>query len=205
MAHVIWQLTHFKHRIPVDMSEWYCFPNVISCASLSHLQQGSMWNYCMNDEVLKLGLARTAPIAGVLPDSRLYWRLYKRLHRAEVKAERKGRGLWKEDSQWERLSRTVRDNPFFRLVRRLFKRTWRDLWIQGRGRNRILLPSSSDWIKTWRQTTLKRTQMDHSQCQLMHQHKYYQEGHWMFTRLKNSPICHRWVLMSWVTDVLWRH
>lgn len=46
----------------------------------------------MNEEVLRLGLARTAPVAGVLPDSRLYWRLHRRLHRAEVKAERKGQG-----------------------------------------------------------------------------------------------------------------
>lgn len=77
----------------------------------------------MNEEVLRLGLARRAPVAGVLPDSRLYWRLHKRLHRAEVKAERKGRGLWKEDSKWERISEAVRDNALFRLIRRLFKRT----------------------------------------------------------------------------------
>uniref|UniRef100_A0A8C4E0J1 TNase-like domain-containing protein n=1 Tax=Dicentrarchus labrax TaxID=13489 RepID=A0A8C4E0J1_DICLA len=63
--------------------------------------------YCMNEEVLRLGLARTAPVVGVLPDSRLYWRLQKRLHRAEVKAERKGRGLWKEDSLWDRASKAV--------------------------------------------------------------------------------------------------
>eukprot|EP00064_Thunnus_orientalis_P010612 superscaffoldBa00001456_g10638 len=89
----------------------------------SSLQQGSMWSCCLNEEVLKLGLARTAAIVGVLPDSRLYWRLHKRLHRAEVKAERKGRGLWKEDSLWERASKAVRDNIIFRLMRRLFKRT----------------------------------------------------------------------------------
>ncbi|XP_070762528.1 protein C3orf33 homolog [Enoplosus armatus] len=85
--------------------------------------RGSMWSYCMNDEVLRLGLARTAPIVGVLPDSRLYWRLYKRLHRAEVKAERKGRGLWKQDSLWERVSKAVRDNTLVRLMGRIFKRT----------------------------------------------------------------------------------
>uniref|UniRef100_A0A3B4ZDY0 TNase-like domain-containing protein n=1 Tax=Stegastes partitus TaxID=144197 RepID=A0A3B4ZDY0_9TELE len=66
--------------------------------------------YCLNDEVLRLGLARTAPVTGVLPGSRLYWRLHKRLHKAEVKAERKGRGLWKEDSLWERTSKAIRDS-----------------------------------------------------------------------------------------------
>ncbi|AWO98852.1 putative protein C3orf33 -like isoform 2 [Scophthalmus maximus] len=84
--------------------------------------RGWMWSYCMNDEVLKLGLARTAPIA-VLPDSRFYWRLHKRLHRAEVKAERKGQGLWKKDSLWERASKATRDSALFRLMRRIFKRT----------------------------------------------------------------------------------
>lgn len=77
----------------------------------------------MNEEVLRLGLARTAPIVGLLPDSRFYWRLHKRLHRAEVRAERKGRGLWKQDSLWERASKAVSDSALFRLMRRIFKRT----------------------------------------------------------------------------------
>ncbi|XP_076002616.1 protein C3orf33 homolog isoform X2 [Genypterus blacodes] len=113
-----------RHLVP-EQRVWFKLisreDNILHCL-VSH-SRGSMWSYCMNDEVLKLGLARTAPVAGVLPNSRLYWRLHKRLHRAEVKAERKGRGIWKEDSLWERLSRTVRENPFFRLVKRLFKRT----------------------------------------------------------------------------------
>ncbi|KAF3692667.1 Protein C3orf33 Protein AC3-33 [Channa argus] len=83
----------------------------------------SMWSHCLNEEVLQLGLARSAPLSGVLPDSPLYWRLHKRLHRAEAKAERKGRGLWKEDGFWERASTAVRDNLLVRLMRRIFKRT----------------------------------------------------------------------------------
>lgn len=92
------------------------------CLPLS-LLQGSMWSYCVNEEVLRLGLARTAPVYGVLPDSRVYWRLHKRLHRAEVRAERKGRGLWKQDSLWERASMAVRDSVLMRLMRRIFRRT----------------------------------------------------------------------------------
>ncbi|XP_053177431.1 protein C3orf33 homolog [Scomber japonicus] len=88
--------------------------------------KGSLWSSCVNEEVLRLGLARTAPVAGVHPDSRLYWRLHKRLHRAEVKAEKKGRGLWKEDSLWERASKAVRDNMIFRMMRKFFKRTESD-------------------------------------------------------------------------------
>lgn len=95
--------------------------NTLHC--LVSQSKGSIWSYCLNEEVLRLGLARTAPLVGVLPDSRLYWRLHKRLHRAEVRAERKGRGLWRQDSLWERASRAVRDSALFRLMRRIFKRT----------------------------------------------------------------------------------
>ncbi|XP_034719055.1 protein C3orf33 homolog isoform X2 [Etheostoma cragini] len=85
--------------------------------------RGLMWSYCLSEKVLMLGLARTVPLVGVQHDSRLYWRLHKRLHRAEVKAEKKGRGLWKQDSLWERASKAVKDNPLFRLMRRIFKRS----------------------------------------------------------------------------------
>ncbi|XP_029922104.1 protein C3orf33 homolog isoform X2 [Myripristis murdjan] len=89
---------------------------------VSH-SKGSMWSSCINEEVLWLGLARTAPISGVPPDSHLYWRLHKRLLKAEGKAERKGRGLWKEDSLWQRASKAVGDNTVFRLMKRLFRRS----------------------------------------------------------------------------------
>uniref|UniRef100_A0A1A8NMG0 Chromosome 3 open reading frame 33 n=1 Tax=Nothobranchius rachovii TaxID=451742 RepID=A0A1A8NMG0_9TELE len=96
--------------------------NMLHCL-VSQSKQGPMWSFCTNEELLRLGLARTAPIAGVPPDSRLYWRLHRRLHRAEVKAERKGRGLWKEASLWERTSKALKDSPLFRLMRRIFQRT----------------------------------------------------------------------------------
>ncbi|KAM7399193.1 hypothetical protein PAMP_018479 [Pampus punctatissimus] len=99
--------------------------DILHCL-VSQSRQRLMWSCSINEEVLMLGLAHTAPITGVMPDSRLFWRLHKQLHRAEVKAERKGRGLWKEDSLWERASKSVRDNIIFRLMRRLFKRTESD-------------------------------------------------------------------------------
>lgn len=82
-----------------------------------------MWSHCLNEEVLKLGLARTAPIVGLLPGSRLYWRLHKRLHRAEVRAERKGRGLWKQDSLLERAWKAVSNSTLVALMKRIFKKT----------------------------------------------------------------------------------
>ncbi|KAM9732939.1 protein C3orf33 homolog [Menidia menidia] len=96
--------------------------DILHCL-VSQSKKGSIWSYYINEEVLKLGLARTAPIAGVLPGSRLYWRLHRRLHRAEVKAEKKGRGLWKEESLWEKTCIAVRDSALFRLMRKIFKRT----------------------------------------------------------------------------------
>ncbi|XP_061828107.1 protein C3orf33 homolog isoform X1 [Nerophis lumbriciformis] len=83
-------------------------------------KQGSAWSRSVNEEVLRLGLARRAPIPGLSPNSRLYWRLHKRLHRAEVKAEKKGHGLWKEENQWERAWKAMEDNAFIRLLRRFF-------------------------------------------------------------------------------------
>uniref|UniRef100_A0A3B3UG66 TNase-like domain-containing protein n=1 Tax=Poecilia latipinna TaxID=48699 RepID=A0A3B3UG66_9TELE len=94
---------------------------------LPSVQQGSMWSYCMNEELLRLGLARRAPIAGLPPGSPLYWRLHRRLHRAEVKAEKKGRGLWKKEGLWERAAKALKDNPLLRLMGRIFRRTRTDL------------------------------------------------------------------------------
>uniref|UniRef100_A0A3Q2FLH3 TNase-like domain-containing protein n=1 Tax=Cyprinodon variegatus TaxID=28743 RepID=A0A3Q2FLH3_CYPVA len=79
--------------------------------------------YCMNEELLRLGLARRTTITGVPLGSPLYWRLHKRLHRAEVKAEKKGLGLWKKESLWERASIALKGNPLLRLMRRIFRRT----------------------------------------------------------------------------------
>uniref|UniRef100_A0A674N721 Chromosome 3 open reading frame 33 n=1 Tax=Takifugu rubripes TaxID=31033 RepID=A0A674N721_TAKRU len=85
--------------------------------------QGSVWGRCVNEELLWLGLARTTPVVGVRTDSRIYWHLHKRLHRAEVKAERKGRGLWQRDSTWERVSRAILDSSVIRMMRRIFQKT----------------------------------------------------------------------------------
>ncbi|XP_061638758.1 protein C3orf33 homolog isoform X2 [Phyllopteryx taeniolatus] len=84
---------------------------------------GSSWGRSVNEEALYLGLARRAPVAGLSQHSRLYWRLHQRLHRAEVKAEKRRLGLWREDSQWERAVKAVRDSALFRLLCRLFGRT----------------------------------------------------------------------------------
>ncbi|CAN9510952.1 unnamed protein product [Ophioblennius macclurei] len=86
-------------------------------------RQGALWSCCVNEEVLRQGLARTAPLSGVLPGSPLHWRLHKRLHKAEAKAEKKGQGLWREDSLLERTSKAFSASSVFSLIKRIFKRT----------------------------------------------------------------------------------
>lgn len=74
---------------------------------------------------MKDGLARTSPLVGLDPQSRIYWRLYKRLLRAESRAEKKGKGLWKEESHWERAADVLRNNMLIKSIKKLFK------WASG--------------------------------------------------------------------------
>ncbi|KAF7698794.1 hypothetical protein HF521_003536 [Silurus meridionalis] len=60
--------------------------------------QGFLFNTCVNEEILRSGLGRTAPLHGLDPRSSLYWRLHSRLLKCELRAEKKGRGLWKQES-----------------------------------------------------------------------------------------------------------
>ncbi|CAM4584146.1 unnamed protein product [Leuciscus chuanchicus] len=92
---------------------------------LVSVNRGSLFNTCVNEELLRRGLARTSPLVGLDPHSGISWSLYKRLMRAERKAEKKGKGLWKEDSRWERVSDVLRNNMLLVSVKKLFKWTSR--------------------------------------------------------------------------------
>ncbi|XP_048120307.1 protein C3orf33 homolog isoform X1 [Alosa alosa] len=81
--------------------------------------QGFLLGTSLNEQVLQQGLARSTPILGLDHRSRVYWRLHKRLLKAELKAERKGRGLWREDDLRERVSAVVRENIVVKGVKRL--------------------------------------------------------------------------------------
>uniref|UniRef100_A0A8C6YRV3 Chromosome 3 open reading frame 33 n=1 Tax=Nothoprocta perdicaria TaxID=30464 RepID=A0A8C6YRV3_NOTPE len=62
------------------------------------VNKGRFLSTCLNEEILRQGLGRTARIEGLRHDSRLYWKLHKRLLRAELKAAKKNKGIWKEES-----------------------------------------------------------------------------------------------------------
>ncbi|XP_055030361.2 protein C3orf33 homolog isoform X1 [Misgurnus anguillicaudatus] len=88
---------------------------------LVSVNRGSFFNTCVNEELLKDGLARTSPLVGLDPQSRIYWKLYKRLMRVESRAEKKGKGLWKEESRWERAANVLKNNMLIKSIKKLFK------------------------------------------------------------------------------------
>ncbi|KAG9338743.1 hypothetical protein JZ751_025412 [Albula glossodonta] len=90
---------------------------------LVSVSRGLVFNTCVNEELLRLGLGKTVPLLGLHHHSRLYWRLHKRLLKAEVRAEKKGRGLWKGKSLRERASESIASNVIVRFFKKLFKRT----------------------------------------------------------------------------------
>ncbi|XP_029441647.1 protein C3orf33 homolog [Rhinatrema bivittatum] len=62
------------------------------------LNRGRLFSVCLNEEILREGLGRAIGMEGLRPDSKRHWKLQRRLLRAELRAQKKGRGLWKEAS-----------------------------------------------------------------------------------------------------------
>ncbi|NWU96327.1 CC033 protein, partial [Upupa epops] len=71
------------------------------------VNKGRFLSVCLNEEVLRQGLGRTARIEGLPHDSHLYWELHKRFLRAELKALKKNKGIWKEESYSERIGECI--------------------------------------------------------------------------------------------------
>ncbi|XP_062860999.1 protein C3orf33 homolog [Trichomycterus rosablanca] len=88
---------------------------------LVSLGGGSVFKLCVNEEILRLGLGRTAPLHGLDPRSRLHWRLHARLLKCERRAERGARGIWEEESLRERVRRGFRENAVVRAMKRVLK------------------------------------------------------------------------------------
>ncbi|XP_064313924.1 protein C3orf33 homolog isoform X4 [Phalacrocorax carbo] len=78
---------------------------------------GPFLSVCLNEEILRQGLGRTARIEGLHHDSRLYWKLQKRLLRAELKALKKKKGIWKEESYSERIRDRISNNKFVQTLK----------------------------------------------------------------------------------------
>ncbi|NXN19094.1 CC033 protein, partial [Indicator maculatus] len=80
------------------------------------VNKGQFLSVCLNEEILRQGLGRTVPIKGLPHDSHLHWKLHRRLLRAELKALKKHKGIWQEESYYERLQDRISSN---RVVQRL--------------------------------------------------------------------------------------
>ncbi|KAM6064051.1 protein C3orf33 homolog isoform 2-T2 [Theristicus caerulescens] len=85
--------------------------------ALECLVLGQFLSVCLNEEILRQGLGRTARIEGLHHDSRLYWKLHKRLLRAELKALKKNKGIWKEESYSERIRDRISNNKFVQTLK----------------------------------------------------------------------------------------
>ncbi|NXO02018.1 CC033 protein, partial [Rhinopomastus cyanomelas] len=76
------------------------------------VNKGRFLSVCLNEEILRQGFGRTARIEGLPHDSLLYWKLHKRLLRAELKALKKNKGIWKEESYSKRIRDCISDSRF---------------------------------------------------------------------------------------------
>ncbi|NXW56142.1 CC033 protein, partial [Eurystomus gularis] len=81
------------------------------------VNKGRFLSICLNEEILRQGLGRAARIEGLHHDSRLYWKLHKRLLRAELKALKKHKGIWEEESYSERVRNRVSNSKFVQTLK----------------------------------------------------------------------------------------
>lgn len=69
----------------------------------------------LNEEILRRGLGKTVLVKGLNHNSKLYWRIHRRLLKAELTALKKGEGIWKEESEKQSYLEK-------------FKDSWREIW-----------------------------------------------------------------------------
>ncbi|XP_044886992.1 protein C3orf33 homolog isoform X2 [Mauremys mutica] len=88
---------------------------VLDCLIL--VNKGRFFSVCLNEEILRQGLGKTTRIEGLHHDSPLYWKLHKRLLQAELKALKKNKGIWKEESYFEKLRDHISNNKFVQKLK----------------------------------------------------------------------------------------
>ncbi|XP_033006379.1 protein C3orf33 homolog isoform X2 [Lacerta agilis] len=93
---------------------------VLDC--LVVVSKGRFSSICLNEEILRRGLGKTVRIDGLAHESRIYWKLHKRLLRAELKAVRKNKGIWREETLIEKLKERIRNNRYMQKLKQFA--TW---------------------------------------------------------------------------------
>ncbi|XP_036300137.1 protein C3orf33 homolog isoform X1 [Pipistrellus kuhlii] len=71
--------------------------SVLFCYLL--VNKGRFFNVNLNEDILRRGLGKTVLVQGLDHDSKLYWKIHRRLLKAELKALKKGEGIWKEEHE----------------------------------------------------------------------------------------------------------
>ncbi|NXH20502.1 CC033 protein, partial [Bucco capensis] len=81
------------------------------------VNKGRLLSVCLNEEILRQGLGRAARIEGLHHESHLYWKLHKRLLQAEIKALKKQKGIWEEESYSERIRDSISNNKYVQTLK----------------------------------------------------------------------------------------
>ncbi|XP_069753007.1 protein C3orf33 homolog isoform X2 [Narcine bancroftii] len=89
------------------------------------LNKGGIFSFCLNEEILRRGLGRAVNIEGLHSNPKLYWRLQTKLLKAELTAQKKGKGIWKEPTLLEKISNNVHNSKIFHNLNSLI------LWIRS--------------------------------------------------------------------------
>ncbi|XP_007887074.2 protein C3orf33 homolog [Callorhinchus milii] len=102
--------------------------SIIDC--IVRKNKGRFFTICLNEEILRQGLGRTVAIKGLDSNSKLYWKLQTKLIKAELKAQTKGRGIWKEPTLTERITHNIQHqrDTIFQNLKNLTS------WIKGFGK-----------------------------------------------------------------------
>nr|XP_002716319.2 protein C3orf33 homolog [Oryctolagus cuniculus] len=79
------------------------------------VNRGRYFTVNLNEEILRRGLGKTVLVKGLNYNSKLYWRIHRRLLKAELTALKKGEGIWKEESEKQSYLEK-------------FKDSWREIW-----------------------------------------------------------------------------
>ncbi|XP_054432754.1 protein C3orf33 homolog isoform X2 [Pteronotus mesoamericanus] len=90
------------------------------------VNKGRFFTVSLNEEILRRGLGKTVLVKGLNYDSKIFWKIHRNLLKAELRALKKGEGIWKEESEKESYLEK-------------FKDSWKEVWKEDSYLKRIEL------------------------------------------------------------------
>lgn len=82
--------------------------SALLCYLLVH--RGGYFNVNLNEEILRRGLGKAVLVRGLNSDSKTHWKIHRNLLKAELRALKKGEGIWKEESEKASYYRKLKDS-----------------------------------------------------------------------------------------------